>query len=231
MVKVISLKYIAYLIYALILITIAGCNMDKSNSMNLTFSKAEDFEEESDLSVNLTLISDYSASQWYPYQKRITIMSNSELLVSKLNEGHISYTSIEVHNPKQSLHYKKDTDNAYSNIGVDVFKSYQFSSDFYNVSANIKNGKSPILSRADYLGGTNLLKLHYYNPNEANYKIYPLNAEDINYIDDSYTYEELKNSEKLLEGDIRRLKHLTSEQTQSLIFIHKNKDFKPLGGS
>ena len=64
MVKVISLKYIAYLIYALILITIAGCSMDKSNSMDFTFSKAEDFEEESDLSVNLTLISDYSASQW-----------------------------------------------------------------------------------------------------------------------------------------------------------------------
>ena len=231
MVKVISLKYIAYLIYALILITIAGCSMDKSNSMDFTFSKAEDFEEESDLSVNLTLISDYSASQWYPYQKKITIMKNSELLVSKLNETNVARTSIEVLNPKQSLHYETSSDNIYANIGVDVFKSYQFSSDFYNVSANIKNGKSPILSRADYLGGTNLLKLHYYNPNEANYKIYPLNAEDINYIDDSYTYEELKNSEKLLEGDIRRLKHLTSEQTQSLIFIHKNKDFKPLGGS
>ena len=48
--------------------------MDNSNSMDFTFSKAEDFEEESDLSVNLTLISDYSASQWYPYQKKITIM-------------------------------------------------------------------------------------------------------------------------------------------------------------
>ena len=231
MVKVISLKYIAYLIYALILITIAGCSMDKSNSMDFTFSKAEDFEEESDLSVNLTLISDYSASQWYPYQKKITIMKNSELLVSKLNETNVARTSIEVLNPKQSLHYETSSDNIYANIGVDTFENFKFSSEFYNVSVDIKNGKSPILSRADYLGGTNLLKLHYYNPNEANYKIYPLNAEDINYIDDSYTYEELKNSEKLLEGDIRRLKHLTSEQTQSLIFIHKNKDFKPLGGS
>ena len=231
MVKVISLKYIAYLIYALILITIAGCSMDKSNSMDFTFSKAEDFKDESNLSVNLTLISEYSASQWYSYQKRITIMSNSELLVSKLNETNVARTSIEVLNPKQSLHYETSSDNIYANIGVDVFKSYQFSSDFYNVSANIKNGKSPILSRADYLAGTNLLKLHYYNPNEANYKIYPLNAEDINYIDDSYTYEQLKSSEKLLEGDIQRLKNITSEQTQSLIFIHKNKDFKPLGGS
>ncbi|WP_123891911.1 hypothetical protein [Psychrobacter sp. DAB_AL32B] len=205
--------------------------MDKSNSINFTFSKAEDFEDESNLCVNLTLISEYSASEWYPYQKRITIMYNSKLLVHNLNEPNVARTSIEVLNPKQSLHYESDSDNVYANIGVDTFESFKFSSEFYNVSVDIKNGKSPILSRAEYLAGTNLLKLHYYDSNEAKYKIYPLNAEDINYIDDSYTYEQLKNSEKLLEEDIRRLEHLTSEQIQSLILIHRNKDFKLLGGS
>ncbi|SLJ84065.1 hypothetical protein DABAL43B_0866 [Psychrobacter sp. DAB_AL43B] len=199
--------------------------------MHLTFSKADSLENESDLSVNLTFFSEYSASQWYPYQKRITIMYNSKLLVHNLNEPNVARTSIEVLNPKQSLHYENDSDNVYANIGVDTFENFKFSSEFYNVSVDIKNGKSPILSKAKYLAGTNLLKLHYYDPNEAKYKIYPLNVEDFNYIDDSYTYEQLKNSEKLLEGDIRRLKHLTSEQNQSLILIHRNKDFRPLGGS
>lgn len=213
------------------LLTIAGCSMDKSNSINFTFSKAEYFEEESDLCVNLTIISEYSASKWYRYQKKITIMYNSKLLVHNLNEPNVARTSIEVLNSKNSLHYESDSDNVYANIGADTFENFKFGSEFYNVSVDIKNGKSPILSRAEYLAGTNLLELHYYDPNEAKYRIHSLSDQRIHEISSSYNYEQLKNSEKLLEGDIRRLKHLTSEQIQSLILIHRNKDFKPLGGS
>ena len=203
--------------------------MEKNSTMHLTFSKSEHVERNENLNVNFILYSKYSASGWYPYQKRITIMHNSKLLVNSLIEPNIEVTYIEILNPKQSLHYERHGDNVYLNIGVDTFESYQFTSKSYDVSADIKDGYGPILSNTEYLPGSSLLSLPYYDPAKAKYSMHPLSEQRINEISNSYTYDKLKESGKLLEEDILKLKNFTPEQIQSLILIHKEKSFRPFG--
>ena len=156
-------------------------------------------------------------------------MHNSKLLVNSLSELNIEATYIEILNPKQSLHYEQHADNGYSNIGVDVFINYQYNSGSYDASVDIKDEYGPTLSNTEYLQGSSLLSLPYYDPAKAKYSMHPLSEQRINEISNSYTYDKLKESGKLLEEDILKLKNFTPEQIQNLILIHREKSFRPFG--
>lgn len=220
--------YIKYFIYSIAIILITGCNMHKSNSMNFNFFKAGDFTSESNVSINLTLTSQYLASEWYPYQKKITVMRDSELLVDSTTENNIIYTSIEVFNLEQSLYSKIDSDNIYSNLGVDVYEKYQFSNEYCSLSVGIEGEENRSVSKVEYSKKTNPPNFDYYDPSTAEYTVYPLSDDRIRNISQFYTYEELKNSGKLLEADILKIEKLTVEQIQELIIIHRSKDFKTI---
>lgn len=226
-----SLKYIV--IAVLLILLCYRCStsvMPETNVLAFEF-KTQDSPALNTLRVNLYLMSSYRASEWYGYEKKITVIDQGKVL-SDFKSKYIFYYQVIAMNQKGGVYYDdQGQDNIFARR-ADIIEHYNFNAKNIEYTLTIKDGfiighsQSHGIIEYDALDAKARLQLPFYDPKTAKFELSDLSESSLEELKNK-NMDDLLQVEKLKEQDILKLTQLSTAQKQTLIQAHALKSFDP----
>lgn len=209
------------IIFLIFFIFFLGCSQDMQESTHLNFS-IENKESLKDLNVNLfTYRKDFN-SKWYCLVKKETIVNQGDLIKKTSINSNVFYYEFYVFNTNFNKMYY--TENIIKDNVVE--NDYSFAEDHlkFKVYRNKELFSDGILYYKKF-ENSGVKKFIYYDPNKAKFELTQLEPDTIATLE-SMTFEELLETDKLLNKDILKLKNISMSQKKKLIEAHNMKKFE-----
>lgn len=208
-------------ILILIVIFLLGCSEDIKESTRLNFN-VEDQASSENLNINLYTYKNYLNSRWYGLVKKETIVNQGKLVKNSSLNSNIFYYEFYIFTPE--FNKIQHTENIFKDINVE--NDYVFAKDHlsFKVYKNKELFSDGILYYKNF-ENSGVKKFTYYDPNKAKFELTQLEPETIATLE-SMTFEELLETDKLLNKDILKLKNISMNEKKKLIEVHSLKKFE-----
>ena len=160
-------------------------------------------------------------SKWYDLVKKETIIQKGKLLKNSTTDSNIFYYNLYIY----TSNFKKvhSTENIIKNSIVDHHYSFSAEDLKFKILKNEEIFSSGTLYYKN-LKDSAVNKFIYYPPNVARFELTELSEDTFNILN-SMTFEEILETDKLLNKDIMKLRNLSLNQKKKLIEIHNLKKF------
>lgn len=190
-------------------------------STHLTFS-LENKESLKDLNVNLFTYKKDFNSKWYGLVKKETIVNQGDLIKNTSINSNVFYYEFYVFNTNFNKMYC--TENIIKDSVVE--NGYSFAEDHlkFKVYKNKELFSDGILYYKKF-ENSGVKKFIYYDTNKAKFELTQLEPDTIATLE-SMAFEELLETDKLLNKDILKLKNISMNEKKKLIEVHSMKKFE-----
>lgn len=209
------------IIFLIFFIFFLGCSQDMQESTHLNFS-VENKGILKDLNVNLFTYKKDFNSKWYALVKKETIINQGNLIKNTSVDSNVFYYEFYVFNNNFNKIYY--TENIIKDSAVE--NDYSFAEDHlkFKVYKNKELFSDGILYYKKF-ENSGVKKFIYYDPNKAKFELTQLEPDTIATLE-SMTFEELLETDKLLNKDILKLKNISMNEKKKLIEVHSLKKFE-----
>lgn len=199
-----------------------GCNNMFESEKKIKYIFKVD-NDQTLLNVNLYLYKYDSGSKWYSIVKKKTVIEGGKV-ISPINDGDADYHKIEVYLPN----IKKEilTDHIY--IDSDYIFEFTFNSNGIDTLTKV-NGGGHHIENKNFQSYQDINKnithdFIHYNSIGINYELNNIKESLFDELK-AMSFEDLKETDKILSKDIMKLNNLSFDQKKQLIEIHKLKKF------
>ncbi|WP_151960547.1 hypothetical protein [Acinetobacter bereziniae] len=204
----------------------------ETNEIQLFFKMDED-NDLKDLRVNLSVLKADGPSEWYAYEKTITVIDQGKVLTNFKSKYILSYEIQGESQLKKTSFNDMLEDNVFARK-ADYEVHYFFNNNIVNIKTILKDGFLIANSKTEgnikysNLKDNHNQNLEFFNPETTSYKITNITSESLNFLR-TKKFEELKNVGKIKKEDIFKLDQLSHKEKIDLLNIHNHKKFnKPL---